>query len=140
MPRKKASTTTQKRTTKRSAPAKRTRRGPGRPATKKTTMKRGPRGGTPKQPFSLILDPEELSALKKMARQQGTSVASIIRQALHTVIFRSNPELAKTAIENEVNSFLDHMGNKLPLGQTGARRSRIKKQLVTGLMGGMKKR
>ena len=124
---------------KRSAPAaKRARRGPGRPATKKP-VRRGPRGGTPKQPFSLILDPDELTALKKMARQQGTSVASIIRQALHTVIFRTNPELAKTAIENEVNSFLDHMGNKLPLGSTGARRSRLKKQLVTGLLGGLKK-
>ncbi|GAB4323023.1 MAG: hypothetical protein Kow0074_14920 [Candidatus Zixiibacteriota bacterium] len=103
-------------------------------------MKRGPRGGTPKQPFSLILDPDELRALKKMARQQGTSVASIIRQALHTVIFRTNPELAKSAIENEVNSFLDHMGTKLPIGQSGVRRSRLKKQLVTGLLGGMKKR
>jgi hypothetical protein len=139
MPRK-ASAPTAKKTSKRRAKpaAKRARRGPGRPASKKAAPRRGPRGGTPKQPFSLILDPDELSALKKMARQQGTSVASIIRQALHTVIFRTNPELAKTAIENEVNSFLDHMGNKLPLGQKGARRSRLKKQMVSGLLGGIK--
>ncbi|MEW5874614.1 MAG: CopG family transcriptional regulator [Candidatus Zixiibacteriota bacterium] len=107
-------------------------------------VRRGrPRGtgrATPKQPFSLILDPDELTALKKMARGQRTSVAAIIRQALHTVIFRTNPELAKTAIENEVNSFLDHMGSKLPIGSGGPKRARLKKQMVTGLLSGMKTR
>jgi hypothetical protein len=116
-----------RRRTKRAAPARR-------------TVKRGPRGATPKQPFSLILEPDELATLKKMARQQRTSVAAIIRQALHTVIFRDNPGLAKSAIENEVNSFLDQLGNKLPLGKSGARRSRLKKQMVTGLLSGMKTR
>lgn len=103
-------------------------------------VKRGPRGATPKQPFSLILEPDELSTLKKMARQQNTSVAAIIRQALHTVIFRTNPGLAKSAIENEVTSFLDHIGNKLPLGKGGAKRARLKKQMVSGLLSGIKTR
>jgi hypothetical protein len=88
----------------------------------------------------LILDPDELTALKKMARAQRTSVAAIIRQALHTVIFRTNPELAKSAIENEVNSFLNHIGSKLPLGAGGPKRARLKKQMVTGLLSGMKTR
>jgi len=139
MPRKKPSTT--KQSTRKTTRAKKTvRSAAAAPARGRRVIKRGPRGGTPKQPFSLILDPDELSALKKMAKQQRTSVASIIRQALHTVIFRTNPELAKSAIENEVNSFLDHMGTKLPIGQAGPRRSKLKKQLVTGLLGGMKKR
>jgi len=137
MPSKKPST---KRTARKSAGASTKARRAAAPAKGRRVIKRGPRGGTPKQPFSLILDPDELSALKKMARHQRTSVASIIRQALHTVIFRTNPELAKSAIENEVNSFLDHMGTKLPLGQGGPRRTRLKKQLVTGLLSGMKKR
>jgi len=133
-----------KATTKAKAPAK---RGP-KPGARKTaraasprrTVKRGPRGATPKQPFSLILEPDELSTLKKMAKQQNTSVAAIIRQALHTVIFRTNPGLAKTAIENEVTSFLDHIGNKLPLGKGGAKRARLKKQMVSGLLSGIKTR
>lgn len=136
-----------KRTTARAkrAPRKRgpkpgTRRRTARRTAARRTMKRGPRGATPKQPFSLILEPDELATLKKMARQQRTSVAAIIRQALHTVIFRSNPGLAKSAIENEVNSFLDHLGNKLPLGKGGARRARLKRQMVSGLLGGIKKR
>ena len=123
------------------------RRGP-RPGMRRTArtaaparpMKRGPRGATPKQPFSLILEPDELSTLKKMARHQNTSVAAIIRQALHTVIFRSHPGLAKSAIENEVTSFLDHIGTKLPLGKGGPRRARLKKQMVSGLLSGIKTR
>lgn len=114
----------------------------GRP--RKGAARRGrPRGtgrATPKQPFSLILEPDELSALKKIARSRRTSVAAIIRQALHTVVFRTNPELAKTAIENEVNSFLEHLGTKLPLGAGGPKRARLKKQMVTGLLSGMKSR
>ena len=134
---------------KTTTPAKGTakRRGP-KPGARKTArtaaarpaVKRGPRGATPKQPFSLILEPDELSTLKKMARQQNTSVAAIIRQALHTVIFRTNPGLAKSAIENEVSSFLDHIGSKLPLGKGGARRARLKKQMVSGLLSGIKTR
>jgi hypothetical protein len=130
-----------KTTTKATAPAKRRGPKPGpRKAAPARTVKRGPRGATPKQPFSLILEPDELTTLKKMARQQNTSVAAIIRQALHTVIFRTNPGLAKSAIENEVTSFLDHIGNKLPLGKGGAKRALLKKQMVSGLLSGIKTR
>lgn len=105
----------------------------GRPS--RRGVRRGRKTAGPKQPFSLILNPDELSILRKMARKEGTSVASVIRQALHTVIFRAHPDLAKNAIEREVDSFLDTMGARLPSGLSkGAKRARIKKQLVTGLL------
>lgn len=105
----------------------------GRP--RRRVVRRGRKTAGPKQPFSLILNPDELSILRKMARKEGTSVASVIRQALHTVIFRAHPDLAKNAIEREVDSFLDTMGTRLPTGLSkGAKRARIKKQLVTGLL------
>jgi len=113
-----------------------TRRGP-RPGFRRIPGKRS----TPKQPFSLILEPTELNLLKKMARQQGTSVAGIIRQALHTQIFSAHPEMAKTAIENEVETFLDRMGSKIALGGgSGAGRERLKRTLVKGLMTGVRRR
>lgn len=105
----------------------------GRP--RRRVVRHGRKGATPKQPFSLILNPDELSILRKMARKEGTSVASVIRHALHTVIFRAHPDLAKNAIERDVDSFLDTMGKRLPTGLSkGATRARIKKQLVTGLL------
>lgn len=111
---------------------------PGRP--RRRGMRRGRKTAGPKQPFSLILNPDELSILRKMARKDGTSVASVIRQALHTVIFRTHPDLAKNAIEREVDSFLDTMGARLPAGLSkGAKRARIKKQLVSGLLGSTRK-
>jgi hypothetical protein len=94
-------------------------------------------------PFSLILAPSELGILRKMAARENTSVAAIIRRALHTVIFKSHPDLARNAIESDVDSFLDTVGNKLPTGVGGAaRRTRLRNQLVTGLLGpkGRKKR
>lgn len=104
-------------------------------ARRKVIRRRGRRTSGPKQPFSLILNPDELSILRKMARKEGTSVANVIRQALHTVIFRAHPDLAKNALEREVDSFLDTMGTRLPIGLgKGAKRARIKKQLVTGLL------
>jgi hypothetical protein len=112
------------------------RRGP-RPGFRRIPGKRS----TPKQPFSLILNPEELNLLKKMARQQGTSVAGIIRQALHSQIFSAHPEMAKTAIENEVETFLDRMGTKIALGGgVRAGREKLKRTLVKGLMTGVKRR
>ena len=105
----------------------------GRP--RRRVMHRGRKSAGPKQPFSLILNPDELTILRKMARKEGTSVASVIRQALHTVIFRTHPDLAKNAIEREVDSFLDTMGASLPSGLSkGAKRARLKKQLVSGLL------
>lgn len=117
--------------------ARRDAEGPRRPVGRPrgVGMRRGRKSTGPKQPFSLILNPDEMSILRKMARKEGTSVASIIRQALHTVIFRTHPDLAKNALEREVDAFLDTMGARLPSGLSkGAKRARIKKQLVTGLM------
>lgn len=114
-------------------------------AAKKTTAPRPRRGRPPgrgrgptkaKMPFSLILDPGELGILRTMADRDGTSVAAVIRKALHTVIFKSHPDLARSAVENDVDSFLDAMGAKIPSGVArGARRDKLRKQLVSGLLG-----
>lgn len=112
-------------------------------------LRRGPRPGyrrvpgtrsTPKQPFSLILNPDELNLLKKMALKEGSSVAAVIRSALHKVIFSTHPEMARSAIENDVESFLNHMGTKLALKRGTVGREKIKRQLVKGLMSGTRKR
>lgn len=98
---------------------------------------RGGGASKPKMPFSLILEPGELGILRTMADREGTSVAAVIRKALHTVIFKSHPDLARTAVENEVDSFLDTMSAKIPSGAArGARRAKLRKQLVSGLLGG----
>jgi len=116
----------------------------GRPAptrARRRIIRRAGRSAGPKQPFSLILNPDELNILRKMARREATSVASVIRRALHTVIFKNHPDLAKHALEKEVDSFLEAMGARLPRGLgKGATRSRLKNQLVTGLMGKVGKR
>jgi len=103
---------------------------------RRRVIRRGRSTPGPKQPFSLILNPDELNILRKMARRENTSVASVIRQALHTVIFHSHPDLAKHAIEKEVETFLDSVGTRLPKGLAkGVKRSRLRNQLVTGLLG-----
>ena len=91
------------------------------------------RAQTPVETAVLIdPQPDELTILQDGA--QEASVASVIRQALHTVI-RTHPDLAKNAIEREVDSFLDTMGARLPSGLSkGAKRARLKKQLVSGLL------
>ena len=111
------------------------------PVRRRRIVRRGRIGAGPKQPFSLILNPDELNILRKMARRENTSVASVIRQALHTVIFRTHPDLAKNSLEREVDSFLETMSARLPKGQIkGAKKSRLRSQLVSGLMQGVKTR
>jgi hypothetical protein len=86
-------------------------------------------------PFSLILEPGELQILRDIADKDNTSVAAVIRKALHAEIFKNHPDLARTTIENEVESFLDSVGGKLPAGIGGtARRSQLQKELVAKLL------
>jgi hypothetical protein len=87
-------------------------------------------------PFSLILAPAELNTLRKVADQRGTSVANVIRSALHQTIFKHHPDLAAKMLENEVDAFLARLSEKLPGGgPKGAAKARLKKQLVRGLIG-----
>jgi hypothetical protein len=77
--------------------------------------------------------------LKKMAKEDNTSVAGVIRKALHTVIFRTHPDLAIGVLEREVDTFLADVGSRLPQGGVkGAQRSRLKNRLVKELIGGRK--
>ncbi len=101
--------------------------------TAKKTIRRGRKGSGPKQPFSLILNPDELSILRKMARKEGASVASVIRQALHTVIFRKHPDLAKAAIEKETSAFLSAIGTRIP-GMTAQRQKALTRRVTRQLM------
>lgn len=89
-----------------------------------------------KLPFSLILDPGEMAVLRKMANKDDTSVANVIRAALNSVIFKNHPDLVRNAIASDVDSFLDSVGSKLPNGPvSGQRRTRMRNQLVAGLIG-----
>ena len=89
----------------------------------------------PKMPFSLILEPGELQILRDLADKENSSVAAVIRKALHTVIFKNHPDLARATIENEVESFLNSVDNKLPSGiGNAAKRAKLRKELVTKLL------
>lgn len=104
--------------------------------TAKKTVRHGrrPSPGGPKQPFSLILGPDELSILRKIARKEKTSVACVVRQALHTVIFRNRPELARAFIEKEMSAFLDSIGDHVPGGLSKNRRRVLTHRVTRQLM------
>jgi hypothetical protein len=83
----------------------------------------------PIQPFSLILQPAELSLLRKLARREGTSVAGIVRRAIHTVIGRVYPEFQGQMLESEANTFLDELATRYPRKMLSPpKRSTFKKQ------------
>ncbi len=60
-------------------------------------------------PFSLILQPEELRALRRIARKEGISAGAVVRRAIHTVIYRVHPDVVNRMIESEVDGFLDQL-------------------------------
>lgn len=68
----------------------------------------------PVQPFSLILEPSELDALRKIADREKTSVAAIVRRAIHTVMYRANPEQLNRMVESEIDAFLNRVAEKFP--------------------------
>ena len=102
-------------------------------ARRKVVHRRGRRSTAPKQPFSLILNPDELAILRKMARKNGTSVAAVIRQALNTVIFQAHPELVKQGVERDVNEFLDRMSGRLP-GVTASKQKTLARDFTASLL------
>ena len=65
-------------------------------------------------PFSLVLPPDELEVLRKIARQDGVAVGTIIRRAIYTVIYRVNPRLINRMLETEVDEFLDQLAQRFP--------------------------
>lgn len=84
----------------------------------------------PLQPFSLILEPSELDALRKIAGKEKTSVAAIIRRAIHKILYQANPELVDRMIEAEVDGFLKRVGKRVPLAQVqGAKGNALKYQI-----------
>ena len=85
-------------------------------------------------PFSMILQPEELSALRHIADKNGVSVAAIIRSAIDTIIFREYPERKKRIVEEEAEAFLERMSQRLPPSiLTSAKRKEFKRQAVAHL-------
>ncbi len=128
------------RTAKKSAAKKTARRGR-KPGPKRGGARRGRRpSGRVKKPFSIVLDEAELRALKEIARKQNSSVAGLIRGAMNAVIFQANPKLARTALEKDVDDFLDDIKGKLPMkGRFEGRRRRLKKSLVEGIISDMER-
>ena len=114
------------------------------PAAKKTTTRRitrrpGPKpSGHVKRPFSIVLDARELKALKDIARKKNSSVAGLIRGAMNTVIFQANPKLAKSALEKDVDEFLNGIKGKLPMrARFDGRKKGLRKDLVDGILSEM---
>jgi len=96
--------------------------------------------GNVKRPFSIVLDARELQALKNIARKQRVSVASLIRGAMNAVIFQANPQLARAALEKDVEHFLDGINSKLPMSKRFEGRKRtLKRSLVDGILSEMEK-
>lgn len=92
----------------------------------------------PKQPFSIVLDARELQALKTIARKKQCSVASLIRGAMNAVIFQANPQLARAALEKDIEHFLDGIKSKLPMStRFEGRKKGLKRSLVEGIMSEM---
>jgi hypothetical protein len=79
----------------------------------------------------MILQPEELGALRKIARKEGVSVGAVIRRAIDTVINRLHPERRKRMVGLEAEAFLDRLADRLPASiLTGAKRKAFKNRLV----------
>ena len=92
-----------------------------------------PRNG-PVMPFSLVLEPGEMGVLRKIAKERGTSVAGVVRGALHATIFRAHPEVAKRIIEEEVTTFIGTVGRRLTGQRLGsAQLARLRRQVVSAL-------
>jgi len=114
------------------------------PAARKTATKRVARrpgrkpSGRVKRPFSIVLDARELKALKDIARKKNSSVAGLIRGAMNAVIFQANPKLAKSALEKDVDEFLNGIKGKLPMrARFEGRKKGLKKNLVNGILSEM---
>lgn len=110
----------------------------------RTTTRRASRrpgrkpSGRVKRPFSVVLDAHELQVLKEIAKKKNSSVAGLIRGAMNAVIFQANPQLARAAVEKDVDKFLNGMKGKLPMSpRFDGRRKGLKKNLVEGIIAEM---
>jgi hypothetical protein len=85
-------------------------------------------------PFSLIFQPEELKALRKIADKEGVAIAAVIRRAIHTVIGRVHPEFEVRLLASEANDFLDQLATRFPGKMlTPSKRRKFRLQLVKDL-------
>jgi hypothetical protein len=100
---------------------------------RETSPQRTPRNG-PVMPFSLVLEPREMGVLRKIARERRTSVADVVRGALHATIYRAHPEVAKRIIEEEVTTFIGTVGRRLTGQRLGsAQMASLRRQVVSAL-------
>lgn len=83
------------------------------------------------QPFSLILPATELGALRMIAKQEGVSVAAVVRRAIYTVVAKDDPKLISKLFEAEVDSFFAQVASAIPgLSLTNSRRAALKQSLI----------
>lgn len=95
--------------------------------------RRTPRNG-PVMPFSLVLDQREMGFLRKVAKERGTSVADVVRGALHATIYRAHPEIARRIIEEEVTTFIGTVGRRLTGQRLGSTQmASLRRQVVSAL-------
>jgi hypothetical protein len=89
----------------------------------------------PPTPFSLILAPAELAILRQMATRHETSVGGVVRDAIHTALFRTHPDLARQLAERETRAFLDSLTTLYPgLRLSPVRRARLQRRVVSALL------
>ena len=96
--------------------------------TNRTRRRARGRAGAPHKhqlPFSLILPPVELATLRKLARKENVSVATVIRRAIHTAIGQTHPEFNRKLVTKEVEDFLESIKARFPAKTLNARKQRL---------------
>ncbi len=93
--------------------------------------RRRPTSNTRTQPFSLILDPSESTALRRIAKARNTSMGALVREVIATVLMASDPAYGRRIIERDVDRFLDQVSERLPIVKVDNSLRRRFKRLVT---------
>lgn len=82
-------------------------------------------------PFSLILEPEELRELRRLAQKEGTSIGALVRRAIGVVIEQRYPDRRRRMIEQEAEEFLNTLAQRYPDSfLTAAKRRQFKQAAV----------
>lgn len=82
-------------------------------------------------PFSMILQPEELSALRRIARSKNVPVAAVIRYAIDSIILKEYPDHRRRIVEKVTDEFLERLSQRLPSTiLTPAKRSAFKRHAL----------
>lgn len=103
--------------------------------TAKKAARRGrhPNPGDLKQPFSLILSPDELSFLRKIAQEENLSVAAVIRKAIYDMLTENNPEFRRVIAQKATEKFVGDIQGILGVRLRAVERKRHIAEIVKAL-------